>query len=234
MLTTNREIIEQLLIQVDPQWFTEDAKQYLLRAEEGQLMPFKDFPQFYEMADTIITFKLTNEGNENSLLFSKDFPNEEQQIWSEIITFGLKERLPCRTGTGSPWESAGRRELSPRQIAYNVPDIHNPGHTVDIYGQKYENRIVLTCWSLTQKESDSRALWLESLINDYKWYWQVNGIHKLFYLGMEATEKRESPFKGKDTTYYGRPLNLYIETVQYYLSRKKQLETITNNIFIGK
>jgi len=147
-----------------------------------------------------------------------DEPNQETDL--ETISVCIENRTAGAFSKGAPGE--GRiHNLKPilREIG-DDPDA--PGYKRAILGYWYDNILSLTCWARTNKSANNRALWLETMMEEYMWFFRIKGVSRILYQG-----------RGKDITknisnniFFGRPVLYYVRTESIRALRQKTLEQI--------
>lgn len=171
--------------------------------------PAADINAFFKMVGNIITTQQKGEGVVKPLLFTEDFPEKEDNIQGEVITYsvlnrkpGLIESLPMDGIMGN-----GKRQRV-RLFREAVDDPDNPGMKIFTFGQWFDNLVVFNIWALTNKVANQRALWFEDLIENWRWYFEASGISKIYY-HERLEDKGLSPDNRKLVC---RPLVYYVRT----------------------
>ena len=138
----------------------------------------------------------------------------------ETITLSLIRREPGTYSQGRPMEGKVK-QLRPilRELQ---SDSENPGYQRAIMGYFYDNVLQLTCWARTNKTANERAIWLETLMEDYMWWFVYSGTNRILYQG-RASEKT---VKIQNNKIYGRPINYFVRTEQLRTVSQKELEEI--------
>lgn len=209
-LTREQEIIvERQLDTFARSLKLEDRSMFLPMGERmRQPKAARDIEGLYELIDAVLQDKQNAEGivSEQQLEFTEEYPTDDLRI--ERITFSLQHRQPGSISGGKPYNS-DVQELKPhvRDIS---PDPNNAGYMLVTTGQKFESRIVLTCWAKTNKRANYRARWLEDTLREYNWFVRYQGIEE--FLFMEQQEDLLLELDGKANTLKGRPLIYYART----------------------
>jgi len=138
----------------------------------------------------------------------------------EAITIKLIKREPGMYGQGSPFENS-TRQLKPilREVK---DDTEEPGYKRAVLGQFYDNMLRLTCWARTNKTANDRALWLETVMEDYAWFFVYSGVNRILYQGRGP----EETIKVEDNYVYGRAIDYYVRTEKLRSISQKELEEI--------
>ena len=159
--------------------------------------------------------------NENKIRVVYDSPDiSEAGEKLEIISMKLIKRQPGMHGQGAPFENTVR-QLKPL-LRETLDDPDNPGYKRLVLGQFYDNLLQLTCWAKTNKEASERALWLETVMEDYAWFFAYSGANRVIYQG-------RAPELLLDVDHYhlyGRPIEYFVRTEKIRTVSQKQLEEI--------
>lgn len=139
---------------------------------------------------------------------------------SETITFSLVRREPGSFGQGPPFQSKVKN-LRPRLRELGT-DPENPGYRQMVTGYWFDNVVRLTCWARTNKAANARARWLESLMEDYNWWFVIQGVPRVIYWG----ENADIVTVIDNNKWYGRPIDYYVKTEKLRVFCEKTLEEI--------
>lgn len=223
------ELLTVSLVTTNGELTTEQLNALIKLDNKGDTVS-KEILSFFEMAETAIRTRLQFNGKDpESIYIAQDWPDLNQKIWNEIITYKTYKRMPAGFSQRNIYNTPEVRVMKPRENRTDIPDPENSGYTIDIFTQKMENIIVFTCWSLTNKEANKRALWLEDVMYEFSPYFGRNGI-KVLYMGQDEDIEKVSSPSGKDVTHYGRPIHFFVETQKVYKTRNKILDTITTTV----
>lgn len=159
-----------------------------------------------------------------------DFVYEDPDVLKQLETISVSiERVePASFSKGAPFQGSVRNLVPMLREVVDDPD--NTGYKIAILGYWYDNIVQLTCWSRTNKAANSRAIWLENIMNEYRWYFQYSGISQIVYQG-RGTQLVKNINNNK---IYGRPINYYIRTESLVRYSQKELEQIYINLVINK
>lgn len=152
------------------------------------------------------------------VVVSYEDPDVDAEL--ETITLSLIKREPGAYSQGRPMEGK-IKQLRPilRELQ---DDSENPGYKRAIMGYYYDNILQLTCWARTNKTANERAIWLETLMEDYMWWFVYSGVNRILYQGRAV----ERITKIRNNKLYGRPLNYFVRTEQIRTVSQKELEEI--------
>ena len=164
-----------------------------------------------------------NTPEKNKITFTEDMSDRKED--TEIISVKCMERNPGLFQQGSPYDAgkpASVKEMLPR-LREERPDPDNHGYKIAISGKFFDNIIRLTCWARTNKRANYRADWLETLLDEYTWWFKAQGINRFLFI-----RRGEDMIEGEsdDNRWYGRPLDYFVRTEKISMIREKQIEQI--------
>jgi hypothetical protein len=160
------------------------------------------------------------------LAYQINFTEEDPDLDSETetITFRLMRREPGSFSQGTPF-AGDIKNLRPI-LREKGNDPENPDYKYAITGYWYDNLVRFTCWAKTNKQANSRACWFEDFMEDYTWWFRLQGVSRVLFWG-----------RGEDQTitvdnnkWYGRPLNYFVRTEKIRVFEEKKLEQILVNL----
>jgi len=150
---------------------------------------------------------------------------DEPHIAIELETISLKiqQREPGMFGQDKPFQnSAGAVKNIVPILREEGDDPDNPGYKRAIFGYWHDNILRITCWSMTNKEANARMLWLEEVMEQYRYYFIVHGTNRFFYWRHpDQIAKIIS-----NNILYGRPIDFYVKTETIRAVSEKELEQI--------
>jgi hypothetical protein len=164
-----------------------------------------------------------NTSTENRITFTEDESDRKNK--TEIISVKCIRRDPGLFSQGSPYDAgspAAVKNMTPR-LREEINDPEHKGYNIAILGKWFDNVIRLTCWARTNKRVNYRADWLETLMEEYMWWFKAEGIDRLLFVGRKTdiVEGKES-----DNRWYGRPLDYFVRTEKISMQSEKQIEEI--------
>ena len=132
---------------------------------------------FFSLVQNAIRTREEEEGvpkDKRLLVLASDPP---EQIDTEAITFYLKSRSPGQWNRGS----AGQARI--KEVIAHVRDIrHHPEHLGEklvTMGKVYDNQIGFCIYAKDDKTALRRVLWLESVMESFRWYFRVHGSRQV-------------------------------------------------------
>jgi hypothetical protein len=185
--------------------------------------PAKSLDECLVLIHQAITAKETvSEITEDAKLkyFGWEEPVKDAQL--EAITILPVRRLAGQLAAGRPDRgNSVVREIKPH-LREEIRDPDHKGYNLAILGQIYDNYVEFTCWGRTNKTAYRRALWFEDLIQEYAWYFTMNGVSRIINQG----HKQRVTKKIGDNAIYGYPVECFIRTEKITHVSEKILEQI--------
>ena len=180
----------------------------------------KNLQEFYDLVNRALTdYQGRSEINlRNYVNFTEEDPEAKDD--TEVISFRLMKREPGSYSQGAPFEG-NVKNLRPT-LREKGNDPANPDYRFATQGYWYDNLIRFNCWARTNKQANERACWFEDFMEDYTWWFRLQGISRVLFWG-----------RGEDLTvnddgnkWYGRPLNYFVRTEKLRRFEEKKLEEI--------
>lgn len=183
----------------------------------------KSINEFYSLVKDAIEHAESVQGiaEDRKVFYTEEDP--DFGIKTESITFSLVKREPGSISRGGPFEGNIKAF---RPILRDVSDDpESPQHKIFLYGRLHDNIVRFTMWARTNKAANARALWFESLMLEYSWFFVASGVGKVIFIGRsQDISIRED----KGQKLYGRPLDYYVRTEDLTTAK----ETIIRNIIL--
>jgi len=209
-LTEEQQMTVERILDVFARKLKLEDRSMFLPAGERMRQPkaARDIEGLYGLIDAALQDKQNSEGvvSDQQIEFTEEYPVDDLRV--ERVTFSLQHRQPGSISGGKPYNS-DVLELKPH-VRNISNDPHNVGYALITTGQKFENRIILTCWAKTNKRANYRARWLEDTLREYNWFIRYQGIEEFIF--MEQQEDLLLELDGKANTLKGRPLIYYVRT----------------------
>jgi hypothetical protein len=192
----------------------------LSAARSKTLGKAKSLLEFYDLVDQAIEMheRRASVPEQYRVRFTQEEPDFASE--TETISFGLVKREPGCFSQGAPFQGSVRN-LRPlfREIR---DDPENPGYQQLVTGYWYENIVQFTCWAKTNKVANARAIWLEDLMEEYAWWFTMQGTQRAIFWGQE----KDKVMPVNENKWYGRPINYFIKTERLRVLSEKTLEEI--------
>jgi len=180
----------------------------------------KSLLEFYDLVDQAIEMYETRAGipEHYRVNFTEEQPDFESE--TETITFSLVRREPGAFSQGAPFQG-DIRNLRP-MFREEGEDPENPGYRQITTGYWYDNIVQFTCWARTNKTANKRARWFEDLMEEYAWWFTMQGCQRAIYQGQET----DLVAVVNENKWYGRPINFFVRTEKLRTFKEKTLEEI--------
>lgn len=188
----------------------------------------KSLLEFYDLVRQAIDDyeKRAGLAEEKKIFLTEEEPDIEAR--TETITLGLVSREPGAFQQGRPLE-AKVRNLRPR-LREEKDDPENPGYKMAITGFWYDNVVRFTCWATTNKAANARALWFQDLMEEYSWFFKINGVDRCLFVGQGTDLVLD--VSGKK--WYGRPIDYFVRTERLRVFSEKAIEEILIKVMTKK
>jgi len=180
---------------------------------------------FFRIFGQLVDKQLELEGGGAKLEYTEEFPDDVEPFHGEAIVTSLVNREPeVFQQTGIDRAMGGRAMVRNRRPRFReaYPDPNNPGLVIVNKSRYYDNKVLFTVVAKSNKTANRRALWLEDLIETYRWYLLANGIGRIEFL------KREEDYvlsPGK-TKLAARPLYYLVRTQRVTVIKEFELRSI--------
>ena len=195
-----------------------DSKKLASRTKS--LAKAKNLNEFYELVGKAIDNYEKRQGVavDKKVVFTEEEPDVGSK--TETITFSLMKRDPGMFGQGAPFEG-NHRNLRP-MFREEIIDETNPGFRVLVLGYWHDNLVRFTCWARTNKAANKRAMWFESLMDEYSWWYKLQGVDRVIFYGRSTDIVEEI----NGNKWYGRPIDYFVRTETLRVFKEKTIEDI--------
>ena len=179
-----------------------------------------EIPDYFKLVGKVLGLQQKNEGAKNLLAYMEDFPEEDDNINGEVITYSILERKPGtfeQTGISS---ALSERNIRQRRKMFRevTADPEYPGSRLYSYGQWFDNVVAFRVWARTNKVANKRALWLEKTLEQWEWYLTASGVSKAIYLGRD-----------EDQVFTPNNFKVSCRTLRYFV-RTERITTVREQI----
>jgi hypothetical protein len=180
----------------------------------------KSLLEFYDLVRQAIDNYETRAGatQVNKVIFTEEEPDADSD--TETITFSLISREPGSFSQGSTREGDVRNRR-PIQRAEGE-DSENPGYRYVETGFWYDNIVRFTCWARTNKAANARAEWFEDFMENYLWWFRMQGVSRLLFEG----RRTDIVTVVDNNKWYGRPIDFFVRTEKIRTFSEKKIEQI--------
>ena len=186
--------------------------------------PHNNILGFFELVQNAIKSReIEDEVPEDKrlLVLAHDPPEE---IDTEAVTFFLQRRLPGSFGRGTIGESK-TREL----IAHKRSEVQHPEHIGEkliTMGRRFDNTIKFHIYARDDLIALKRVLWLENVIDSFRWYFRIHGIYNV--LEIDVGDKERVTIGELVVTRY--PMSYFVMTEDIYQFGSQELKSVELNI----
>lgn len=154
--------------------------------------------------------------------FFQDPDDPLKEVSGYILTTLLKREPATLVGGNDPFNT-GRRDLKPKLIRKIVGnDPARPGEITYVISKLFDNLVGLNICTRTNKEANSLADWFEDLMEKNRWYFELNGFSKYYFLGRLADLRKDDSMMKMSF----RPFKYYVRTETYYFLTEQELNRI--------
>lgn len=104
-------------------------------------------------------------------------PDDFVDFGDEVICYRLLRREPARMNakaTGRPHRKS--------TYYYDYKNPKAPGKVLVVESRPVDHKIEFTCWSKTNKMANKRAIWLEKLLINHSWVYEVHGSERFHWI----------------------------------------------------
>lgn len=178
----------------------------------------KSLVQFFDLVRQAIENSERDVPQELKVIFTEEQPDVDMK--DETISLRLISRKPGAFQRGSPGE-AKIRNMQPRLREENE-DTDHPGYKIAVTGYWYDSVIRFTCLSTSNKRANARAVWFEDLMEEYSWWFKLQGVDRTIFRERHADTMTE--IGGK--RWYGRPIDYFVRTEKLRQFSEKKIEEI--------
>jgi hypothetical protein len=200
------------------------VQQKALREYTKSIGAAKSLNEFYGLVKTGLDDyqKRANTQGQNLVLYIEDEPDKQSTV--ETITYSLVRREPGAFSQGAPFEG---KVTNLRPVIREIKDDPaNPGFRLVTTGYWHDNIVKFTCWARTNKAANARAMWFEAFMDEYSWFFKVQGVDRTLFWG----RSEDQVLNVDENKWYGRPLCYYVRTETLRVYSEKTLEDLVINI----
>jgi len=217
------EIIE---VAID-QYLTQLAEQAAQESKVQRLrspMPAADIDDFFRLVGQALKRQQEIDGAKKDIFFTEEFPEKDDNIKGEVITYSILQRLPGtferQTVGGAMSESNVRQRR--KLFRESIIDPDHPGSCIYTYGQWFDNRVQFNIIAQTNKTANARALWFEDFMDSWTWFFEASGVGRIRYEG-RGEDIIITPDNRKIAI---RPMIYYVHTEKITVVREHMLRSL--------
>lgn len=132
---------------------------------------------FFELVSSLISDAQTKEGRSFNVPLVEEYPPENiSDYGEEVITFKVVERKPGLMNT-----KGTSRPQRKKMHYYEYMDEKYPNKVVTVESRPVDHIIELCCWATNNNLANKRALWLEKLMINCSFVFEINGAERFYW-----------------------------------------------------
>lgn len=174
-----------------------------------------DLDRFFTLVKELMDSTLTRSG-QPLVNFTEEYPPFNMgEFGNEVISYKVVSRRPAATDQN--------QSIRPQKYRYSYQfKDKNTGNVTNIFTRMMEHDIEITCWALTNKQANKRALWLEELLISQDWVFKSQGADR-FYFEKRLADGYETT--GQQKLVY-RPLRFYLRFNEFLSQASYEIKNI--------
>ena len=195
-----------------------------LRDSETLEPPLNNLLGFFRLAQNAIKSREVSDNvpeGKRLLVLANDPP---EVVDTEAITFFLDKRSPGQFNQGTMGQ-ARIKEVVPH-LRSTVEHPEHIGEKLVTMGRMFDNYIVFNVYARDDYTALQRVLWLENVMDSFRWYFRVHGISRVLELGVGDKEHVEV----NELTLTKYPLTYFVRTEDIYQFGSQELKSIELNV----
>lgn len=181
---------------------------------------------FFSISQKLIEDAQRREGiNEDAIIkVVEEYPPEDiSQYGNEVISFKVVERKPGMMDTKGVSRPHRKATYSHQEARPGMPN-----KVITVESRPVDHVIEFNCWALSNKLANKRAIWLEKLLINSAFAYEVRGAERFFF-----KERMEDKF---ETTagqrLFSRPLRFFLRFREFDAKADSMIRTILVEIGI--
>jgi hypothetical protein len=138
-----------------------------------------DLDIFFDVAGKLIKDAQEREGTnpEDMVRIVEEYPPENMHEYgNEVITFKVVERKPGMMNTKGTSRPHRKATYSHQEMR---PDL--PNKVITVESRPVDHVVEFNCWAKTNKLANKRAIWLEKLLINSAFAFEVRGAERFFW-----------------------------------------------------
>lgn len=138
-----------------------------------------DLDIFFDVAGKLIKDAQEREGTnpEDIVRIVEEYPPESMHEYgNEVITFKVVERKPGMMNTKGTSRPHRKATYSHQEMR---PDL--PNKVITVESRPVDHVVEFNCWAKTNKLANKRAIWLEKLLINSAFAFEVRGAERFFW-----------------------------------------------------
>ena len=160
--------------------------------------------EFFSTCSNLITDSQLKSGIiENKLvkLVEEYPPTSMAEYGDEVITYKVVSRRP-----GMMNRDATGRPVRKSTYSYETQIVDEPNKNIFVESRPVDHIVEFTCWAKTNKLANSRAIWLEKLLVNNSYVFEIKGAERFFW-----EERTADGFEDiENQRLYYRPIRFFL------------------------
>lgn len=181
---------------------------------------------FFSITQKLVEDAQLREGvNEEALIkVVEEYPPEDISVYgNEVISFKVVERKPGMMDTKGVSRPHRKATYSHQEIRPGLPN-----KVITVESRPVDHVIELNCWALSNKLANKRAIWLEKLLINSAFAYEVRGAERFFF--KERMEDKFETVSGQ--RLFSRPLRFFLRFREFDAKADSMIKTILVDIGI--
>lgn len=177
--------------------------------------------RFFDLAQKLITNACERSGQTVVEIVEEYPPIDLAKFNNEVITFKVISREPSLMN-----HDASARPIRTFKHNYFTKDKEVGDNIIEVLRRPLDHEIEFTCWALSNKIANKRAIWLENLFVAHSWVFTSNGAERFFF------KKRLSDgylTSGQQRLLY-RPLRFFLRFNDFISKSHHEIKNIEVNV----
>ena len=181
---------------------------------------------FFSITQKLVEDAQIREGvNEDAFIkVVEEYPPEDiSQYGNEVISFKVVERKPGMMDTKGTSRPHRKATYSHQEIRPGLPN-----KVITVESRPVDHVVELNCWALSNKLANKRAIWLEKLLINSAFAYEVRGAERFFF--KERMEDKFETISGQ--RLFSRPLRFFLRFREFDAKADSIIRTILVEIGI--
>jgi len=186
--------------------------------------PAVDITEFFGLVGLALKYQQEIDGTKVPLLYTEQFPEVDDNLKTEVISYSLLQRMPGtfeKTSAHRAMSEGNIRQMRPL-VRESIIDPDYPGFKIFTLGQWFDNKVAFEIYARDNRTANQRALWFESFMENWMWYFKASGVQQIAYEG-RGSDAVLSPDNRKIVV---RPLVYYVRTEKIRVIKEHVLRSI--------
>ena len=133
--------------------------------------------RFFELAKRLIEDACTRSGQPLVALVEEYPPIDMAKMGNEVVTYKVISREPANMSA-----DGNSRPVRTFRHEYSGKDKNVGDGIIEVLARPLDHEIEFTCWALSNKLANKRAVWLENLFIVHSWVFTSNGAERFHFI----------------------------------------------------